>query len=143
MEGRNVLVTGGSRGIGRAIALRFAKVKANLFINYFQNRTAAEKTAAEATSLGAQVDLYQIDLKDEEQICRMFKEVRRRTSELDVLVHCAASGVLRSVADLTAKHWDWAINTNARSLLLCAREGTTLAVRCRRSARLGDSLLIC
>ncbi len=126
MEGRKVLVTGGSRGIGRAITLRFAKVKAHLFIIYFQNRTAAEKTAEEAASLGAQVDLYQVDLKDERQISGMFDEVRRRTVELDVLVHSAASGVLRPVTDLAVKHWDWAINTNARSLLLCAREAGSM-----------------
>ena len=64
MEGRVALVTGGSRGIGRAVALRFAKAKSHLFINFFQNRAAAEETAKEAASYGAQVHLLQADLKD-------------------------------------------------------------------------------
>lgn len=126
MESRAVLVTGGSRGIGRAISLRFAEAKTHLLINFFSNRSAAEKTAAEATSSGAQVHLLQADLKDEEQIRRMFQEVKRLYGRLDVLVHNAASGVLRSIGELTAKQWDWVMNTNARSLLLCACEAASM-----------------
>lgn len=126
MDGRRVLVTGGSRGIGKAIALRFAKAKAHLFIIYFQDRKAAENTAETAATLGAQVDLYQLDLKDEEQIRGLFNELRQHSGKLDVLVHSAASGVLRPVTELTAKHWDWVINTNARSLLLCARGAASM-----------------
>ena len=122
MEDRVVLVTGGSRGIGKAIGLRFAEKRSRLFINFFQDRAAAEKTAQEATARGAQVFPLQADLKDTEQIQGMFKEVQRLCGRLDVLVHNAASGVLRSTMDLTAKHWDWVMATNARSLLLCARE---------------------
>jgi len=126
MEGRVTLVTGGSRGIGRAVSLRFARAKSSLLINFFQNRTAAEETAAEVASLGAQAHLLQADLKDEEQIRKMFQEVRRLYGRLDVLAHSAASGVLRPIGELTAKHWDWVMNTNARSLLLCAREAASL-----------------
>jgi len=85
MEGRTVLITGGSRGIGRAISLRFAKAEAQVFINFFQNRTAAEKTAQDVESLGARVYLHQADLKDEEQIRGMFNEVQRQFGGLDVL----------------------------------------------------------
>jgi len=87
MEGRTVLITGGSRGIGRAISLRFAQAEAQVFINFFQNRTAAEKTAQDVESLGARVYLHQADLKDEEQIRGMFNEVQRQFGGLDVLVH--------------------------------------------------------
>lgn len=126
MEDRVTLVTGGSRGIGRAVALRFARTKDRLFINFFQNREAAEKTAEEAASWGAEVHLLQADLKDQNQIREMFKEIHRLYGHLDVLVHSAASGVLRSIVELTAKHWDWVLNTNARSFLLCAREAVSI-----------------
>lgn len=121
-----MLVTGGSRGIGRSIALSFAEAKANLFINFFQNRTAADKTAEDVVSSGARVHLVQADLKDEAQIRGMFAEVRNLYGRLDVLVHNAASGVLRSVVDLTPKQWNWVMDTNARSLLVCAREAAAL-----------------
>lgn len=126
MGGRAVLVTGGSRGIGRAIALRFAAAGDLVFINFFQNRTAAEKTAGEVAGLGARAHLLQADLKDEAQVPAMFKEIGRLCGRLDVLVHNAASGVLRSLVDVTAKHWDWVLGTNARSLLLCAREAAPM-----------------
>ena len=126
LEERVVLVTGGSRGIGRAITLRFASSGTRLFINFFQNRTAAEKTAEDAISCGAKVHLLQADLKDQEQIRGMFREVERLYGRLDVLIHNAASGVLRSILELTAKHWNWVLDTNARSLLLCAREAASM-----------------
>jgi len=122
MESRVVLVTGGSRGIGRALALRFAEPGSKLLINFFQDREAAEKTAREAADRGAEAIAFQADVKDPEQIRSMFKEVQGRFGRLDVLVHNAASGVLRQTLELTAKHWDWVMATNARSLLLCARE---------------------
>ena len=126
MEGRVVLVTGGARGIGRAIALRFAQTPAHLFINFFQSRSAAEETAAEAKSRGAQVHLVQADLKDEDQVRGVFGEIRSVCGRLDVLAHNAASGVFRSLLEMTAKQWDWVMNTNARSLLLLAREAAPL-----------------
>jgi len=122
MESRVVLVTGGSRGIGRALALRFAEPGSKLLINFFQDREAAEKTAREVTDKGANALPFQADVKDPEQIRGMFREVQARFGRLDVLVHNAASGVLRQTLELTAKHWDWVMATNARSLLLCARE---------------------
>lgn len=122
MEGRVVLVTGGSRGIGRAVALRFAETGSKLLINFFQDREAAEKTAREVADKGAEALPFQADVKDPEQIRGMFREVQGRFGRLDVLVHNAASGVLRQTLELTAKHWDWVMATNARSLLLCARE---------------------
>jgi enoyl-[acyl-carrier protein] reductase III len=126
MRGGVALVTGGSRGIGRAISLRLAKAKGHLFINFFQNREAAQKTAAEATSLGAEVHLLQADLKDESQIESMFKNVWSLCGRLDLMIHNAASGVLRPLTSLKTKHWDWVMNTNARSLLLCAREAALM-----------------
>lgn len=125
MQDRVVLVTGGSRGIGKAISLRFAEEGCRLFINFYQNREFADRTVREVADRGAQAFLLQADLKDPEQIQKMVKEVHRRFGRVDVLVHNAASGVLKSTLDLTAKHWDWVMATNARSLLLLAREAAS------------------
>jgi enoyl-[acyl-carrier protein] reductase III len=123
---REVLVTGGGRGIGRAIALRFAEDGARVFVNFFVNREAAEKTARDVEMRGGAAHVLQADVKDPAEIRRMFAEVREATSRLDVLVCNAASGVLRDAMTLTSKHWDWVLATNARPLLLGAQEAAAL-----------------
>lgn len=123
---REVLVTGGGRGIGRAIALRFAEDGARVFINFFVNREAAEITARDVLLRGGSAHLLQADLKEPDEIRKMFAELARAADHLDVLVSNAASGVLRNVLDLSVKHWDWVLDTNARPLLLCVQEAMKL-----------------
>lgn len=114
-------MTGGGRGIGRAIALRFAEEGARVFVNFFVNREAAEKTARDVELRGGVAHVLQADLKEPAEIRKMFAELERLTDRLDVLVNNAASGVLRNALDLSAKQWDWVLNTNARPLLLCVQ----------------------
>ncbi len=123
---REVLVTGGGRGIGRAIALRFADSGARVFVNFFVDREAAEKTARDVELRGGVAHLVQADLKEPAEITRMAGEVARVAGRLDVLVNNAASGVLRGPLALSPKQWDWVMNTNARPLLLCAQEAACL-----------------
>ena len=124
---REILVTGGSRGIGRAISLRFAETeRCRVFVNFFVEREAAEKTARDIEVAGGRVHLVQADLKHPAEIRRMFAEVARVAGRLDVLVSNAASGVLKDALALSPKHWDWVLNTNARPLVLCAQEAARL-----------------
>jgi enoyl-[acyl-carrier protein] reductase III len=123
---REVLVTGGGRGIGRAIALRFAESGARVFVNFFVNRETAEKTARDVELAGGEPYLVQADVKEPAEIRRMFAEVAKVAGRLDVLVNNAASGVLKDALELTAKHWDWVMATNARPFLLCAQEAAKL-----------------
>jgi enoyl-[acyl-carrier protein] reductase III len=118
---RQVLVTGGGRGIGRAIALRFAESGAHVFVNFFVNREAAEKIAHEIELRGGSASLIQADLKAPLEIERMFVEIAELSGRLDVLINNAASGVLKDGLELSAKHWDWVLDTNARPLLLCGQ----------------------
>jgi enoyl-[acyl-carrier protein] reductase III len=126
---RWVLVTGGSRGIGRAISLRFAAAGWRVLVNFFVNRDAADKAAREIEERGGTAHLLQADLKDPAEIDRMFAEVARRTDRLDVFVSNAASGVLRDTLDLQARHLDWVLRTNTLPLLLCARAAAPLMGR--------------
>jgi enoyl-[acyl-carrier protein] reductase III len=109
----NVLVTGGSRGIGRAIALRFARDGARrVAIGYLRNDRAAEETAAELSAAGAEPVLVRGNVTSS----RVLEEVAA-LGPLDVLVHNAASGVVRDALDTEEKHWDWTLGANARALL--------------------------
>ncbi len=113
----NVFVTGGSRGIGRAIALRFARDGAKrIAIGYLRNDTAAEETAGELRALGAEVTLIRGNVTSQ----RVLDEVAA-LGPLDVLVHNAATGVIRPALETEDKHWDWTMNANARALLQLAR----------------------
>ena len=116
-DGASVLVTGGSRGIGKAIALRFAEQGAGrVAIGYLRNDRAAEATADELRSAGAEPLLLRGNVASE--------RVAAEAAELgpfDVLVHNAATGVIRPALETEDKHWDWTIAANARALLTLTR----------------------
>jgi len=112
-SGASVLVTGGSRGIGKAIALKFAEQgAARVAIGYLRNDRAAEETAEELRAAGAEPLLLRGNVASE--------RVAAEAAELgpfDVLVHNAATGVIRPAMETEDKHWDWTIGANARALL--------------------------
>jgi enoyl-[acyl-carrier protein] reductase III len=117
LEGASVFVTGGSRGIGREIALRFADEGATrVAIGYLRNDKAAEGVAEELRSRGAEPVLVRGNVsssKVAEQVAGL--------GPLDALVHSAATGVIRPALETEDKHWDWTLNANARALLALAR----------------------
>jgi NAD(P)-dependent dehydrogenase (short-subunit alcohol dehydrogenase family) len=126
LEGQTAVVTGAGRGIGRAIAVRLAAAGANVVVNYYLNREAAEQAAAEIRSCGVRAHVVQADMKDPDQIRRLFDEVGTRFGGLDILVSNAASGVFRPAGELTPKHWDWMMHTHPRAFLLCAQAAVPL-----------------
>jgi enoyl-[acyl-carrier protein] reductase III len=118
-EGKSVLVTGGSRGIGKAISLRFAEQGAKkIAVGYLRNDKAAEETADELRKLGAEPVLLRGNLGDPDKTKALLEEV----GPLDVIVSNAATGVIRPFKELDEKHWDWTLNANARALFTIARE---------------------
>ena len=115
--GVSVLVTGGSRGIGKAIALRFASLGAGrVAIGYMRGDRAAEETAAELRALGAEPVLVRGNVASQ----RVADDVAA-LGALDVLVHSAATGVIRPALETDDKHWDWTLSANARALLSLTR----------------------
>jgi enoyl-[acyl-carrier protein] reductase III len=116
-DGASVLVTGGSRGIGKAIALRFAQLGAQrVAIGYMRADRAAEETAAELRELGAEPVLVRGNVAS----TRVAEEVGD-LGALDVLVHAAATGVIRRALETEDKHWDWTLSANARGFLSLTR----------------------
>jgi enoyl-[acyl-carrier protein] reductase III len=117
LDGASVLVTGGSRGIGKAIALRFAELGARrIAIGYMRADRAAEETAAELRKLGAEPVLVRGNVAS----AQVAEEVHK-LGALDVLVHAAATGVIRRALETEDKHWDWTLSANARALLSLTR----------------------
>ena len=116
-EGASVFVSGGSRGIGKAIALRFAAHgAARVAIGYLRNDSAAEAAAEELRAAGAEPVLVRGNVASD----RVAREVAE-LGPLDALVHNAATGVIRPALEVEEKHWEWTLGANARALLTLAR----------------------
>lgn len=120
------LVTGSSKGLGRAIALDLAKDGYDLVINYARSRSKAEEVAAEIEKMGQKALLIKANVGDVKKIKEMFAQIRDTYGRLDVLVNNAASGVERPAMELEDRHWDWTMNINSRALLFCAQEAAKL-----------------
>lgn len=129
MPGKVALVTGSSRGIGKAAALRLAEAGYDIVVNYVRNKKAALETAGEIEALGRKALVVKANVGDVDKIKYLFSEIDREFGRLDVLINNAASGVQRPVMELEQKHWDWTMNINSRALLFCAQEAAKLMER--------------
>jgi len=117
LSGSSVLVTGGTRGIGLAIAHRLVRDGADrTVLGYLRNDDAAEAAAVEIRGAGAEVDLVRGTVASESTLAKLAAAGPYR-----VVVHNAATGVIRPALETEDKHWDWTMNANARSLLALAR----------------------
>jgi enoyl-[acyl-carrier protein] reductase III len=125
-QGKVALVTGGSRGVGKAISLRLAQEGADVIVNYFRRRSAAAETVAELRSLGVRAEECRANLAEVEQIDHLFDFVKNEFGRLDILINNAASGVPRTAMDLDARGWDWTMQINARAFLLSAQRAAAL-----------------
>jgi len=126
LEGKVAMVTGSGRGIGRAIALKLASQGADIVVNFFRRREAAEKTAKDIEAMGVKTELIRANIGDPAKIDEMFDTVASKFGHLDILINNAASGVGRSVLDLDVRAWEWTMNANARASLLCAQRASKL-----------------
>ncbi len=126
---KTALVTGSGRGIGKAIALHFARLGADVVINFFRNRAPAEAAAREVESLGRRALLVKADVGDLDDLNRLFDETEQAFGGLDFFIHNAASGYNRPAMEQKPKGWDWAMNINARPLLFGAQRAVPLMER--------------
>jgi len=126
LSGRVALVTGASRGIGKAVALELAGRGADIAFNYFRSHEAAAATEQEIRGLGVECLRVRAHLGDPGKIGELFARVAESFGRLDILVNNAASGVQRSLEELEEKHWDWTMAVNARAPWLCAKEAVKL-----------------
>ena len=126
LKGKRALVTGGSRGLGRAIALELGRRGVDVAVNYFSNRTKSEETAEEIRAMGVKALALRANVGNPEHLTRMFDELKSEFGALDILISNAASGTLMPVLDVDLKSWERSMNINARALLLLAREAVPM-----------------
>jgi enoyl-[acyl-carrier protein] reductase III len=121
-KGQVALVTGGSRGIGRAIAVELAKRGASVAFNYLKNHEEAREAEEEIGATGAECLRLRTHVGDEEAVETLISQVHDRFDRLDIVVNNAASGVMRPSTELSSKHWAWTMDINARGPWLVTRE---------------------
>lgn len=126
MTGKVALVTGGSRGIGKAIALRLAEHGMDIVVNYVRHKQDALATQEEVRKFNQRCLLVKANVAKESDVAAMFEQISSEFGCLDVLVSNAASGVLKPVLELTERHWNWAMDINARALLSLVQHGLPL-----------------
>lgn len=121
LTGKVAVITGSGRGIGRAIALALAARGCDIAVNYARHREAAEETAAAIEALGCRAVVVKANMAEESDVRRLVATAAERLGGVDIFVGNAASGVLRPVLEITAKHWDWSLDVNAKSILIGAQ----------------------
>jgi len=121
LEGRNALVTGGSRGIGRAICIRLASMGAQVFINYVSNAAAAEETQQMIVNAGGKAEIIGFDVADAEACQTAIKTMIKECGSLDILVNNA--GITRDglMARMSEDSWDAVLDTNLKGSFICSK----------------------
>jgi enoyl-[acyl-carrier protein] reductase III len=112
------MVTGASRGIGRAIVKKLASAGCDVAIGYYNGHEEAEAVCAAIRAMGRRACTIQGDVGNPASVEEVFSEFRGHFDRLDILVSNAATGVLRPVLEMSLKHWRWCLETNALALAM-------------------------
>jgi enoyl-[acyl-carrier protein] reductase III len=126
LASRIALVTGASRGIGRAIALKLAGAGSDVAVLFHTSQDEAEAVCSEVEARGRQALAIQADVSDPASVAEAFAAFRQQWDRVDIVVSNAAIGVLRPALDLTLKHWRRCLETNALALNLLAQQAVPL-----------------
>jgi enoyl-[acyl-carrier protein] reductase III len=115
LNNKTILVTGGTRGIGRAISLRFARAGATVVANYLRNEDSASKLKAIAAEERLAITLCRADLTNDKGMEQLDRSLQDCAAHLTGFVHCAATGTHRPIEELTDRHFDWTFSLNVRA----------------------------
>ena len=121
LEGQVAVVTGASRGIGRACAIELAREGASVVVNYLSNADAAEATRDAIHEFGGTVVLVKADVSDAEQASDVIETAVEELGKIDILVNNAGINRDRTVARLPVEDWDAVIQTDLSSMFYCTR----------------------
>ncbi len=129
LAGKVALVTGASRGIGRATALKLGAAGCDIAANYFNAHDEADSLCAALTAMGRRAVGLQGNVADPASVDEIFDGLRKHFDHIDILISNAASGVLRPLEEVTLKHWRYCLETNAFALVLLVQRALKLMPR--------------
>ena len=136
------LVTGGSKGIGRASCLALAKAGAFVAVNYNSSIDEAKKTVDEINSLGGKSDIYKADVASEEEVSNMFKKIKDKFGAIDILVN--NGGVIEDslLISMTSNAWKKVVDINLGGVYNCTREATKMMIRKKKGKVINISSVV-
>lgn len=129
LQGRTALVTGASRGVGRAIALALAGEGANVVVNYRERRQAAEEVVGEIEGIGAVALAVQGDVAQRDQVRALLAATLQRFEGLDILINNAGLLQQKPFAQITDADWDGVLAVNLKGAFLCSQESLDALLR--------------
>jgi NAD(P)-dependent dehydrogenase (short-subunit alcohol dehydrogenase family) len=129
LQGHVVLVTGGAKRIGRAIALTLGRAGADVIVNYNLSRDGALSTVREIGALGVRVAALRADVSRPRQIAAMFRAIEKRFGQLDLLVNNAGVFFPRKWDEVEEKDWDRVLGANLKGPFFCAQAAARMMMR--------------
>ncbi len=122
LKGQKALVTGGSSGIGKAVAIELGKAGADVVVNYVHGEGQAREVVEEISACGSRAYAHQADVSKEDQIQAMFQKMFQEFGTIDILINNAGLQQDASFDEMTLDQWNLVINVNLTGQFLCARE---------------------
>lgn len=121
LKQKKVLITGGSRGIGRAIAIALSRAGADIFITYCNDVKSARAVADEVKSLGSEAWYERVNLAYKDEIEQLFETLATRFDHLDIFISNAVAATLKPLDKLPLRHWEYILNANLTAFFVCSR----------------------
>jgi 3-oxoacyl-[acyl-carrier protein] reductase len=121
-QGKSALITGGSRGIGKAVAVRLASAGAKVAIGYVQRVDRADETLRAVADAGGTAVAVKADLSRPSEVARVFDEVEQRIGSLDIVVASAADIIVKPLVECTEEDYDRIFDTNAKGVFFTLKE---------------------
>lgn len=121
LVGKTAFVSGGTKGIGLAVAKKLGARGANVVLNYFRSRKAANEAVEEIKQMGVECYAHRANIGNHEQLPAIFEGIKERFGKLDILISNAALGLFTKMIDIDDKAWDLSMHTNARAFLNCVQ----------------------
>ncbi len=122
LAGKTAVITGASRGIGKAIALELAGLGANIVVNYVRNEEAAQTAKTEIEKLGVRAVLFQGNIGDPKAIEELIQTAGKEFGSIDILIHNAALGAFKPVHQLKPNQWDLSFEINTKAFFLLVQK---------------------
>tara|TARA_S200000501_G_scaffold64806_3_gene55793 strand:- start:6118 stop:6870 length:753 start_codon:yes stop_codon:yes gene_type:complete len=121
LKDKTVIITGGTRGLGKELCLEFAKNGCNVIFTYSRSQTESKKVKIEIEKLGVTAKFFKLNLLSPDNIDQFCEIIKKENINFDFLINNAASGVMKNSIETTEKHWDWTMQVNVKGPWLLSK----------------------